>query len=325
MNAKSLVMATILLGLGFTLAAEAQAPVPGEPGLLVWLKAEDGVLNQSGQPAQPGQMTGDWLNNSGHNDAKYVKGSMSLEVANFGTPAADHKVVHFNGDGYYAFRGDPNAPDPNVLHKTVATVIVVAKIDQTNVLARNMYFSCYYADEGKESGWTAEFLNNGLLVMFTGCGTPGSAQTWVADKVASQGYHIVTHRVDLAHQFKAINCDGVEMGRATMSCLEVHPGAVPVLGGIWLNADFGIPDDIDIAEYIIYDRATIEVKDRIESYLSQKYGIPIAPKACGDHGYLSGDINKDCVVNMQDFADVAATWLQCTNPNEAGCVVVELP
>jgi len=30
---------------------------------------------------------------------------------------------------------------------------------------------------------------------------------------------------------------------------------------------------------------------------------------CGDWGYMRGDINKDCYVDLLDFADFASEWL----------------
>ena len=74
---------------------------------------------------------------------------------------------------------------------------------------------------------------------------------------------------------------------------------------------------------IIYNDASLQTRDRIESYLSQKYGIPLVAKVCGDFGYHATDIDKNCVVDLQDFAFVAATWLQCTDPAVPDCGYVE--
>lgn len=40
---------------------------------------------------------------------------------------------------------------------------------------------------------------------------------------------------------------------------------------------------------------------------------------CGDWGYKPGDINKDCVVNLEDLACLAQNWLTCTTPEQEGC------
>jgi len=54
---------------------------------------------------------------------------------------------------------------------------------------------------------------------------------------------------------------------------------------------------------------------------AQDYNPFPAPEECGDPGtsYLSADINKDCKVDFKDFAEFAATWLQCTEPNSLNC------
>ena len=39
--------------------------------------------------------------------------------------------------------------------------------------------------------------------------------------------------------------------------------------------------------------------------------------SCGDWGYLDGDLDPDCVVNLGDFAVFAEEWMACTDP--AGC------
>jgi hypothetical protein len=50
--------------------------------------------------------------------------------------------------------------------------------------------------------------------------------------------------------------------------------------------------------------------------------IPPIPQRCGDPGtqYASGDINKDCKVDFLDFAELAFTWLTCTDPNQGNCL-----
>jgi hypothetical protein len=35
-----------------------------------------------------------------------------------------------------------------------------------------------------------------------------------------------------------------------------------------------------------------------------------------------GDINKDCRVDFQDFAQLALNWLECNNPGDSNCVIV---
>jgi hypothetical protein len=41
---------------------------------------------------------------------------------------------------------------------------------------------------------------------------------------------------------------------------------------------------------------------------------------CGQWGYSAMDFNRDCRVNLTDFATIALEWLVCTMPDEVGCV-----
>ena len=40
---------------------------------------------------------------------------------------------------------------------------------------------------------------------------------------------------------------------------------------------------------------------------------------CGDWGYKYGDLNRDCRVDLSDFAIFAETWLACTTPGDPDC------
>lgn len=47
----------------------------------------------------------------------------------------------------------------------------------------------------------------------------------------------------------------------------------------------------------------------------------VEPAACGEEGtvYLSGDLNKDCAVNIEDLQMFLLNWLECTDPAQAEC------
>jgi hypothetical protein len=48
--------------------------------------------------------------------------------------------------------------------------------------------------------------------------------------------------------------------------------------------------------------------------------VAIADNDCGVWGYSPMDFNKDCVVDLEDFAVFAAEWLRCSQPFDTGCV-----
>ncbi len=41
---------------------------------------------------------------------------------------------------------------------------------------------------------------------------------------------------------------------------------------------------------------------------------------CGDFGYLKGDFNRNCVVDLEDLAKLAEGWVLCTDPADPSCV-----
>jgi hypothetical protein len=49
-------------------------------------------------------------------------------------------------------------------------------------------------------------------------------------------------------------------------------------------------------------------------------GVIITENECGAWGILSWDRNKDCVVNLVDFAELAGIWMGCSVPYQDGCV-----
>jgi hypothetical protein len=57
-------------------------------------------------------------------------------------------------------------------------------------------------------------------------------------------------------------------------------------------------------------------------YPNPKNYTPGEPNECGQYGtrYLAGDINKDCKVDLEDFAAFTATWLECTDPQDSNCL-----
>lgn len=59
-----------------------------------------------------------------------------------------------------------------------------------------------------------------------------------------------------------------------------------------------------------------------EEYLDYMMGI--LELQCGDWGFMRGDVNQDCDVNLIDFAIITANWLNCTTPDDPGCQTGEI-
>lgn len=69
---------------------------------------------------------------------------------------------------------------------------------------------------------------------------------------------------------------------------------------------------------LIMDAVAIEdYPDRASINGIQIVGVGTQPDgACGDtnHPYPAGDLNLDCNVNLKDISEIAANWLECTDP-----------
>ncbi len=49
--------------------------------------------------------------------------------------------------------------------------------------------------------------------------------------------------------------------------------------------------------------------------------VVVQDNECGAWGFMPADLNRDCKVDLNDFAILAGTWLQCTQPFMTGCGV----
>ncbi len=92
------------------------------------------------------------------------------------------------------------------------------------------------------------------------------------------------------------------------------------------GADFWAVLDIDPVEEE-YGLSQVFASDPIET-LGEVFGIAVDPNEiipepanCGDPGtvYLSGDINKDCRVGIDDIGRMVSDWLKCTDPAILEC------
>jgi len=72
---------------------------------------------------------------------------------------------------------------------------------------------------------------------------------------------------------------------------NLYLGTNPWNPGVWSQTYVGAIDELGI---------------------SNKPGL--LSSQCGDFGYLTGDTNKDCYVDLADVADFSSDWLKCTDP-----------
>lgn len=75
----------------------------------------------------------------------------------------------------------------------------------------------------------------------------------------------------------------------------------------------------DVDEVAIWNGA-LTPEEMIYVYQS---GVPTPPLSCQDIGdYYPADLNRDCYINLEDFAILAENWLKCNDPQRPECTDV---
>jgi hypothetical protein len=65
---------------------------------------------------------------------------------------------------------------------------------------------------------------------------------------------------------------------------------------------------------------TVKVGGIVIPVYGEQVRVTVYENDCGAWGYLLGDLNKDCIVDLEDFAEIAQDWLLCTLPADVTCV-----
>lgn len=287
---------------------------PNYPDILLWVTADAGVMTTgdcadcNDVPASTGDVVSTWLDQTakGHDAVANEGATMSLETANFGTPAADHPVIRFNGDGFFAL-------DTAALRVPDLTIYAVAEMTGSG---RRSYFSTYSNAAQWGYGYHVD-MEGPYLRAFTSAGTSGTISDWIAGSVSSTGMILITTQIDSTGGTKTVYVNGgmTALGTTTMPAISFYEAAETAsIGSLGQLGVFNFVGDI--AEILVFASVDAQQRTDAETYFGEKYGL--AP-LCGDWGYLAGDINKDCYVTLEDFAVLTSQWLECTHPTGVGC------
>ncbi|OQA00490.1 MAG: hypothetical protein BWY71_00709 [Planctomycetes bacterium ADurb.Bin412] len=79
---------------------------------------------------------------------------------------------------------------------------------------------------------------------------------------------------------------------------------------IYWNFD-GSVDDVQVYDYAL-------TQENID-FLYANPGVPITVPTCGAWGYLPMDFDRNCYVDLADFAAFAGDWMKCTDPGDPTC------
>jgi hypothetical protein len=85
-------------------------------------------------------------------------------------------------------------------------------------------------------------------------------------------------------------------------------------GGFTLSTLLTDPNEILAADLsgrqVVWSLRQTEVTDLFKAAIELE---------CGDWGYKAGDMDRDCKVDLKDFAMLAQDWLACTVPDQEDC------
>ncbi len=110
-------------------------------------------------------------------------------------------------------------------------------------------------------------------------------------------------------------------GATDISANPQFIGPLTNLGVGGLNPVF-VPDITRVEVYRLADGSPCidEGMDVGLPYNGSAPDIGAFEYGCGSWGYLVADVNKDCYVDLTDFATLAESWLACTNPLDSNCM-----
>ncbi len=267
----------------------------GEP--VLWLKAGEGVSSDGSGVAL-------WQNQSDpNNHAVRQFGNPQATTATF--PNGDFPVIRFNGDdGFYL-------ADAAALRLSTLSIYMVGSIDAGS--QSQVFLSNYTDIQGFVLGISDTAAET--VKWFTAApGAPLEPET----ALKTERPYLITAVQDGGSSAKSlrVNTQEVASGTAALTYTSQTIAGVGVLepGRQFLTGD--------IAEILVVDSADAAVREAAENYLMGKYGILPPPQNCGDAGmeYLYFDFNRDCYIDLQDFALFTKEWLYCNDPENTTCV-----
>ena len=269
------------------------------PPPLVWFRADLLLSDPNNAIGTDPNIVEIWEDLSGNeNDAVREFGKPKLTTAIFGN--GEHPVVSFDttegGDGLWL-------TDSAALEISSLSIYLVSSIE-TGSQDQIIFANASGAGSGYSLGISSTDANYIEFTTSTG-GDITSANTLTADR-----QYIITATMDGAETEKKLYLNGAQEASASGSA--TYTGTQASIGVLDSGSKYLTGK---IAEILVYDSVDSEQKAIIETYLSLKYGIEL--RYCGDADtvYLDGDINNDCYVDINDVAEIAKQWLQCTDPS----------
>jgi hypothetical protein len=233
-----------------------------------------------------------------------------------------YPAVKFDGTDDWLFDSTVSQTSPiNITNSSELTIFIVGSYNRETVLNGNFYSLAsaivMYGDDA----------SNIYKFLVKASGDWGQDYCQVADAfdypendVPGDGFISTNHRngTDMLARVIRLNAETEARDTGTEGPLEwnnFNTQVVSMLGAQYLSdAPIGY-NNCSISEVLVYNRAlTMSEVTAMETYLEGKWLAPY----CGQPGqvFKQTDLNLDCIVDLADFAEVAAEWLRCTDPTD---------
>lgn len=247
---------TIWLGvlLGVAFVSTVKAADPPSQDMLLWVKADAGVMSDA-------QGVATWEDQSGNGrNATRTLGTMQHTTATFGT--GEHDVIRFNKDGFFALDTAPfRVPD--------VTIFAVAQ--QTGQERRSV-FSTYSNAINFGYGYHLDMEGPNIRA-FSSEGSGSTLSDWIVSD-ANSGMKTITAEISSTAGVKTLYTNGTSIGTTTvpgMSFFNAETASIGTLGQLQIDHFYFRGD---IAEILVYSSVSGTQRAAVESYLLSKYFVP---------------------------------------------------
>ncbi|MFI4910917.1 MAG: hypothetical protein ACIAQZ_04550 [Sedimentisphaeraceae bacterium JB056] len=251
-----------------------------------------------------------WLDSSGNGyDAGPTPDPLELPVK-IVDPMTGLDMVHFEDDGLL-IPSDSNSLTPKT---DGITILVVANTDEATA---NQYYIQKANTGSTVEGWSVNMVDRGRLgsrICGKG-GTDDENRGWLykyrgtTDRVIVTTIFYYDQGTNIGEVYAAVNGD--DTGYLSNIWSELYygnsnPDADVEIGNLFYG---------DIAEIIIYDAELSQTElESMYTYLSNKYYIDTPFSTGCEAVWAAGegeeaDVNKDCLINIDDFVEMANNWL----------------
>ena len=202
-----------------------------------------------------------WQDQSGNsNDLRLIRGDVQCSAG--ATPKGQLPAMQFHGHEYF---GVSNSAALRLPEFSIYAVARAVRSGQAQSI-----FCNYDNPISWGKGVTLQINPDLKVYFFTTDGTQKNYDPMTSNTAMMEGYHIICATYD--GKSKRIWLDGANIGTAASKPIDYGSASMAGVGAL---REFGFEFTSDLAEVIICNSVDASQRASVESYLAQKYGIPI--------------------------------------------------